>query len=250
MAKLQHDSKTKLLHATLKVVRAKGHTATRIEDVCAEAGLTKEVSSTTSTRKIWRWRQQGTGKPRRRNFSQMPPIIARPTRLIGWSRMLIFARRSSRANWPSSRALSGQSFQEAYQTHPEINAACAKSITHHAKTLEARHSRGDAAIRRARQLVRRASHFTSGGHPGRIHTRQSEEEALLSRRRASIICVDISSSCLIRDRTHSRDPKEKATRMIDRACGAVAKHTRRFQMIIASSIPWACWRVRCRDRER
>ena len=37
----QHESKTKLLDATLKVVRAKGYSATRIEDVCAEAGLTK-----------------------------------------------------------------------------------------------------------------------------------------------------------------------------------------------------------------
>src|SRR5215475_8080092 len=37
----QHDSKTRLLDATLKVVRAKGYSATRIEDVCAEAGLTK-----------------------------------------------------------------------------------------------------------------------------------------------------------------------------------------------------------------
>src|ERR1700677_825194 len=37
----QHESKTKLLNATLKVVRAKGYGATRIEDVCAEAGLTK-----------------------------------------------------------------------------------------------------------------------------------------------------------------------------------------------------------------
>ena len=41
MADHQHDSKTRLLDATLKVVRAKGYTATRVEDVCAEAGLTK-----------------------------------------------------------------------------------------------------------------------------------------------------------------------------------------------------------------
>jgi TetR/AcrR family transcriptional regulator, transcriptional repressor for nem operon len=37
----QHESKTKLLDATLKVVRAMGYSATRIEDVFAEAGLTK-----------------------------------------------------------------------------------------------------------------------------------------------------------------------------------------------------------------
>src|SRR5579863_1395972 len=41
MAELQHESKTRLLDATLRVVRTKGYTATRIEDVCAEAGVTK-----------------------------------------------------------------------------------------------------------------------------------------------------------------------------------------------------------------
>src|SRR5215469_7222778 len=41
MAQQQHTSKTKLLDATLRVVRTKGYAASRIEDVCAEAGLTK-----------------------------------------------------------------------------------------------------------------------------------------------------------------------------------------------------------------
>src|ERR1700733_2604520 len=37
----QHQSKARLLDATIKVVRTKGYNATRIEDVCAEAGVTK-----------------------------------------------------------------------------------------------------------------------------------------------------------------------------------------------------------------
>jgi TetR/AcrR family transcriptional regulator, transcriptional repressor for nem operon len=37
----RHESKTKLLDAALHVIRAKGYSATRIEDVCEEAGLTK-----------------------------------------------------------------------------------------------------------------------------------------------------------------------------------------------------------------
>jgi TetR/AcrR family transcriptional repressor of nem operon len=41
MRRATHESKRKLLDATLKVVRTKGYCATRIEDVCAEAGLTK-----------------------------------------------------------------------------------------------------------------------------------------------------------------------------------------------------------------
>jgi TetR/AcrR family transcriptional regulator, transcriptional repressor for nem operon len=41
MAETQHESKTKFLDAALHVVRAKGYTATRIDDVCEAAGLTK-----------------------------------------------------------------------------------------------------------------------------------------------------------------------------------------------------------------
>ena len=37
----RHESKRKLLDAALKVIREKGYCATRIDDVCAEAGLTK-----------------------------------------------------------------------------------------------------------------------------------------------------------------------------------------------------------------
>jgi TetR/AcrR family transcriptional repressor of nem operon len=37
----QSDSRSRLLNAALKVVRSKGYTATRVEDLCAEAGVTK-----------------------------------------------------------------------------------------------------------------------------------------------------------------------------------------------------------------
>jgi AcrR family transcriptional regulator len=37
----KRESKTRLLEAALKVVTAKGYSAARVEDVCAEAGLTK-----------------------------------------------------------------------------------------------------------------------------------------------------------------------------------------------------------------
>lgn len=40
-AESQHASRKKLLDAALHVIRAKGYSATRVEDVCAVAGLTK-----------------------------------------------------------------------------------------------------------------------------------------------------------------------------------------------------------------
>src|ERR1700730_14556313 len=41
MIENQHESKTKFLNAAMHVIRVKGYSATRIEDVCEEAGLTK-----------------------------------------------------------------------------------------------------------------------------------------------------------------------------------------------------------------
>ena len=40
-ARLQHDSKTRLLDASLQVIRAKGYAATTVDDICHEAGVTK-----------------------------------------------------------------------------------------------------------------------------------------------------------------------------------------------------------------
>jgi TetR/AcrR family transcriptional repressor of nem operon len=37
----RHESKTRILDAALHVIRAKGYSATRIEDICEAAGLTK-----------------------------------------------------------------------------------------------------------------------------------------------------------------------------------------------------------------
>ena len=91
----QHESKTKLLDATLKVVRAKGYSATRIEDVCAEAGLTKG------------------------------------------SFFHHFKSKEDLALAAVALAAGGTIIQEAYQTHPDVSAACERNISSHAKTLEA-----------------------------------------------------------------------------------------------------------------
>src|ERR1700677_702632 len=40
-AEARHESKTRLLQAALHVIRAKGYSATRVEDICEAAGLTK-----------------------------------------------------------------------------------------------------------------------------------------------------------------------------------------------------------------
>ena len=41
MTEIPSASKTKLLDAALRVIRRKGYSATRIEDICLASGLTK-----------------------------------------------------------------------------------------------------------------------------------------------------------------------------------------------------------------
>ena len=41
IAEAGHESKTKLLQAAIRVIRVKGYSATRVEDICEAAGLTK-----------------------------------------------------------------------------------------------------------------------------------------------------------------------------------------------------------------
>ena len=41
MIEAEHESRTKLLDAAVSVIRAKGYSAARVEDICAAAGLTK-----------------------------------------------------------------------------------------------------------------------------------------------------------------------------------------------------------------
>ena len=41
MTEAEHESRAKLLDAAVSVIRAKGYSAARVDDICAAAGLTK-----------------------------------------------------------------------------------------------------------------------------------------------------------------------------------------------------------------
>jgi len=138
MSGTQHESKTKLLEATLKVVRAKGYTATRIEDVCAEAGLTKGSFFHHFKRKedlalgaAAHWQARTS-----EFFATAPyhqPSDPRD-RLLAY---IEFRRSLLTGELPEFTCFVGTVIQEAYRTHPEVSAACEKSISGHAETLEA-----------------------------------------------------------------------------------------------------------------
>ena len=134
----QHDSKTKLLDAALRVVRAKGYSATRIEDVCVEAGVTKgsffhhfKSKDDLALAAVAHWDEVTGGL-----FAQAPyhrhddPL----DRLLAY---LDFRKELLAGDLPDITCFAGMITQEAYETHPEIVKACERNISGHAKTLEA-----------------------------------------------------------------------------------------------------------------
>jgi TetR/AcrR family transcriptional repressor of nem operon len=134
----QHQSKTKLLEATLRVVRAKGYNATRIEDVCAEAGLTKgsffhhfKHKEELALEAVAYWDARSSEL-----FAAAPyhdpddPL----DRLLSY---LDFRSAALTDELAEFTCFAGTLVQEIYQTHPEIRAACERNIGGHARTLEA-----------------------------------------------------------------------------------------------------------------
>jgi TetR/AcrR family transcriptional repressor of nem operon len=138
MTGLQHDSKTRLLDATLKVVRTKGYTATRIEDICAEAGLTKgsffhhfKNKEDLALAAAAHWRARTSGFFATASYHELPDPLERLIAYIDFRKSILTGE------LPEFTCFAGTIIQEAYRTHPEVSAACESSITEHARTLEA-----------------------------------------------------------------------------------------------------------------
>jgi TetR/AcrR family transcriptional repressor of nem operon len=133
----QHESKRKLLDAALHVIRAKGYTATRVEDVCDQAGLTKgsffhhfksKEELAVAAAEYWSLR---TGQLFRGAEYHLP---ADPVdRLLAY---VDFRKALLKGELPEFTCLVGTMVQEVYETHPALREACEASIWGHAATLE------------------------------------------------------------------------------------------------------------------
>ena len=133
----RHESKTKFLDAALHVIRAKGYTATRIEDVCEAAGLTKgsffhhfKSKEELALAAAEHWSVVTSGA-----FASAPyRALADPLdRLLAY---VDFRKAILQGELPEFTCLAGTMVQEIYETHPAIREACDKSISEHAATLE------------------------------------------------------------------------------------------------------------------
>jgi TetR/AcrR family transcriptional regulator, transcriptional repressor for nem operon len=133
-----HESKSKLLLAALHVIRAKGYSAMRIEDVCAEAGLTKgsffhhfEGKEALAVAAAEYWSARNVGFFGNAPYHQHARALDRILAYIDFRRGLI------KGDLPDFTCLVGTMVQETYDTHPLIREACERSISAHAATLEA-----------------------------------------------------------------------------------------------------------------
>jgi TetR/AcrR family transcriptional repressor of nem operon len=135
-AELLHESKAKFLDAALHVIRAKGYTATRIEDVCEAAGLTKgsffhhfDSKEELALAAADHFAQMADGAFAKAPYQGLPDPL---DRLLGYVDFRIAILRGA---LPDFTCLLGTMVQETYDTHPAIRAACDVHISAHAAAV-------------------------------------------------------------------------------------------------------------------
>lgn len=137
---LQHEklavSRKKLLDAALYVIRAKGYSAARVEDICEAAGLTKGSFFHHYSSK------EDLALAAAEHFSAFADGIFSAAayqaftdpldRLLGY---VDFRKAILQGELPEYTCLLGTMVQETYETHPAIRKACDRCISAHAATL-------------------------------------------------------------------------------------------------------------------
>jgi TetR/AcrR family transcriptional repressor of nem operon len=131
-------ARRKLLDAALAVIRAKGFSATTVDELCGRAGVAKgsffhhfkdKEALAVAAAQYW---SEVTGAL----FAQAPYHAAADPldRVLGY---LSFRRAILTGAVAEFTCLVGTMVQEVYDSHPAIREACAASIAGHAATLEA-----------------------------------------------------------------------------------------------------------------
>jgi TetR/AcrR family transcriptional repressor of nem operon len=138
MAETRHASKTKLLEAALAVIRSKGYSATRVEDVCAAAGVTKgsffhhfDTKEELALEAAAYWDALTGGLFSTAEYHRLPRALDRLMAYVEMRKALL------KGELPEFTCLVGTMVQEVYWTQPAIREACERSICGHAATLEA-----------------------------------------------------------------------------------------------------------------
>ena len=134
----RHTSKRKLLEAALRVIRERGYSATRVEDVCAAAGVTKgsffhhfDSKEELALEAAAYWDERTSGLFRGAEYHERTTARERLLAYVEMRKALL------KGELPEFTCLVGTMVQEVYATEPAIREACARAIVGHAMTLEA-----------------------------------------------------------------------------------------------------------------
>lgn len=138
MTSAQHESRIRLLDAALNVFRARGYTATRVDDICAAAGLTKgsffhhfKTKDELAIAAAGRWTEVTGALFRSAGYNSLADPL---DRLLGY---LDFRKALLRGSLAEYTCLLGTLIQEVYDTNPPIREACEASISSHVAMLAA-----------------------------------------------------------------------------------------------------------------
>jgi TetR/AcrR family transcriptional repressor of nem operon len=131
-------ARRKLLDAALSLIREKGYSSTSVDELCAEAGVTKgaffhhfKSKDALAVAAADHWSDRNVG------FFAAAPYHSHEDpldRILGY---VDFRKALVRGGLAEFTCLVGTMVQETYATHPDIREACEASICGHAATLEA-----------------------------------------------------------------------------------------------------------------
>lgn len=132
------DAKSKLLDAALSVIRAKGYSASTVDELCASAGVTKgaffhhfKSKDALGVAAADHWSQTTgvmfAGAPYHDHADPLDRVLA----------YVAFRKSMLEGGVSEFTCLVGTMVQEVYGTSPAIREACDRSISNHAETLEA-----------------------------------------------------------------------------------------------------------------
>ena len=136
MASIAETTRTRLLLATIDLVRANGYAATRVEDVCSAAGVTKgsffhhfkgKEDLAIAATAYW---NEMTGSV----FAEAPfrRLTDPRDRVLGY---IDYRAALLTGELPDFTCLLGTMVQETFETHPAIRDACRHGIELHADAV-------------------------------------------------------------------------------------------------------------------
>lgn len=136
MTEIAHPTRLKLLDAALKVIRAKGYSATTVDDVCRAAAVTKgsffhhfsskEELAIAATR---HWSEVTWALFDSAPYQAVPDPRERILAYIDFRAQIV------QGDLADVTCLLGTMVQETFDSHPAVRAACREGIENHARTL-------------------------------------------------------------------------------------------------------------------